>query len=303
MRFKLAEERCVSCIGIHVPKFINDIKQEVNSEFSLETISNFDGLVIESWGPSSRNPEYAKALELLLGRLHNYGVPSIRVFVVSSRLIKAFPDVLDRELFIGGKSISLFNCEVEDLRKSIGKEVAELKEPSSTGRGGNRYKRILIHSPLINRGVWIKLATSSEYGVETAISNLTPTSDRDLLDQQVNAIESFIKVAPLGQDKPVRSSKQSNLIERDPLVKAWVLQEADGLCELCGSNSPFLKDNGKPYLEVHHVHHLANGGSDTVSNAVGVCPNCHRALHHSRKRDEHENGLYGKLERLVRECN
>jgi 5-methylcytosine-specific restriction protein A len=284
-------------------KFIDDNKQEVNSEFSLESISNFDGLVIESWGPSTRNPEYAKAFELVLDRLKIFGVPSIRVFVVSSRLIKAFPNILDREILVGGESILLVNAKTDDLRVKIGKEVAELKESLSTKKGGNRYKRILIYSPLVNRKKWQELATSSQFGIETAISDLVPTSNIDFLDQQVDAIESFVKVAPTGQEKPLRSSKQSNLIDRDPLVKAWILQEASGACELCNSDSPFLKDNGKPYLEVHHVHHLANGGSDTISNAVGVCPNCHRALHYSIKRDELVHALYDKIDRLVDECN
>jgi 5-methylcytosine-specific restriction protein A len=286
-----------------VPKFIDDNKQEVNSEFSLESISNFDGLVIESWGPSTRNPEYAKAFELLLERLKKFGLPSVKVFVVSNRLINAFPNILDREISIDGKSIFLAHTNPEELRVKIGKEVAELKESSSTSKGGNRYKRILIYSPLINRQLWQELATSNKLRSELAISYLLPTSDRDLLDQQVDAIESFIKVAPKGQKKPNKNAKQSNLIDRDPLVKAWILQEAKGVCELCGSNSPFIKDNGKPYLEVHHVLPLANGGSDTISNAVGICPNCHRALHYSKNRDDLANSLYKKVARLVSECN
>ncbi|MDA9558323.1 HNH endonuclease [Vibrio sp.] len=286
-----------------MPKFIDDNKQEVNSEFSLESISNFDGLVIESWGPSTRNPEYAKAFELLLERLKKFGLPSVRVFVVSSRLIKAFPNILDREISIDGKLIFLANTDPEELRVKIGKEVAELKDSPSTSKSGNRYKRILIYSPLINRQLWQELATSNKLRAELAISYLLPTSDRDLLDQQVDAIESFIKVAPKGKKKPNRNAKQSNLIDRDPLVKAWILQEAKGVCELCESNSPFIKDNGKPYLEVHHVLPLANGGSDTISNAVGICPNCHRALHYSKNRHELANSLYKKVARLVIECN
>ncbi|HHZ90859.1 TPA: HNH endonuclease [Candidatus Poribacteria bacterium] len=29
------------------------------------------------------------------------------------------------------------------------------------------------------------------------------------------------------------------------------------------------------YLEIHHLRQLAAGGSDTIQNAVVVCPNCH----------------------------
>lgn len=67
---------------------------------------------------------------------------------------------------------------------------------------------------------------------------------------------------------------------RNPDVVAEVLQRANGVCENCNKPAPFnRKKNGTPYLEVHHRIKLANGGEDTVENAIGVCPNCHRALH------------------------
>ena len=55
---------------------------------------------------------------------------------------------------------------------------------------------------------------------------------------------------------------------RDPLVRAFVLQEASGACECCEREAPFAKDDGSTFLEVHHLRTLANGGSDTPENAV-----------------------------------
>ncbi|WP_374725706.1 HNH endonuclease [Tardiphaga robiniae] len=56
---------------------------------------------------------------------------------------------------------------------------------------------------------------------------------------------------------------------------------ADGVCEECGKEAPFLKESdGKPYLEVHHVTPLSMGGADTIDNTIAVCPNCHRQYHH-----------------------
>jgi len=52
-----------------------------------------------------------------------------------------------------------------------------------------------------------------------------------------------------------------------------------GTCELCDQPAPFTKKNGDPYLEVHHVKQLADGGEDTINNAVALCPNCHRKMH------------------------
>lgn len=68
---------------------------------------------------------------------------------------------------------------------------------------------------------------------------------------------------------------------RNPDVVAEVLLRAAGVCELCGVKAPFLRrSDGTPYLEVHHRVRLADGGADTVQNAVAACPNCHRHEHY-----------------------
>lgn len=67
---------------------------------------------------------------------------------------------------------------------------------------------------------------------------------------------------------------------RNPDVVAEVLLRANGRCESCAKMAPFLRrKDGTPYLEIHHVQRLADGGEDTVENAVALCPNCHRKQH------------------------
>ncbi|UVC27796.1 HNH endonuclease [Pantoea sp. SOD02] len=67
--------------------------------------------------------------------------------------------------------------------------------------------------------------------------------------------------------------------KRNPLVVAEVLALAKGKCQYCLKNAPFRREDGRPYLEVHHVEWLANGGEDSVENAIALCPNCHREAH------------------------
>ena len=38
-------------------------------------------------------------------------------------------------------------------------------------------------------------------------------------------------------------------------------------------------ENGKPFLESHHIVWLSKGGEDTVENSTALCPNCHRKMH------------------------
>lgn len=80
-----------------------------------------------------------------------------------------------------------------------------------------------------------------------------------------------------------------------------MLRQAAGKCECCQKTAPFVSASGDPYLEVHHVLQLADGGSDTISNAVVLCPNCHRELHYGADALQKVQEIYGLVERLVRE--
>ena len=73
---------------------------------------------------------------------------------------------------------------------------------------------------------------------------------------------------------------------RNPDVVVAVLERASGFCETCHLKAPFLRarDNS-PYLEVHHVVRLADGGKDNVGNAIALCPNCHREAHYGVSTD------------------
>ena len=106
---------------------------------------------------------------------------------------------------------------------------------------------------------------------------------------------------PAGVERPEQQRQVSTVYSRDPSVVAWVLNNSRGKCEVCHNEAPFTKLNGDFYLEVHHLRRLADGGSDTVTNAVAVCPNCHRALHYSSDKQKMREHLYGLNFRLIRE--
>jgi 5-methylcytosine-specific restriction protein A len=105
---------------------------------------------------------------------------------------------------------------------------------------------------------------------------------------------------PSGLTSPLRKKAESTVYERSPEVKAWVLKASDFRCESCGTDAPFSKDDGQPFLEVHHVVQLADGGPDIVENAVALCPNCHRALHYASDKDDRIEALYLRVSRLKR---
>jgi 5-methylcytosine-specific restriction protein A len=104
-----------------------------------------------------------------------------------------------------------------------------------------------------------------------------PTADANALSAKVSELRklAYLKM-PSGATHPQLTVKSTSSYVRDPVVKAWVLKVADGICEGCDHPAPFIGNDGLPYLEVHHVMPLASHGSDTPTNAVALCPNCHR---------------------------
>ncbi len=69
------------------------------------------------------------------------------------------------------------------------------------------------------------------------------------------------------------------VFRRNPDVIAEVLERAKGTCEYCEKAAPFIRKSDRtPFLEVHHRIPLAQGGEDTVENAVAP------GLFHSRGR-------------------
>lgn len=78
----------------------------------------------------------------------------------------------------------------------------------------------------------------------------------------------------------VTEEKVANVQVRAEAVRRYALKRANGTCEGCQSAAPFRTKSG-PYLEVHHVFRLADGGPDHPAKVIALCPNCHRRAHYA----------------------
>jgi 5-methylcytosine-specific restriction protein A len=65
---------------------------------------------------------------------------------------------------------------------------------------------------------------------------------------------------------------------RAEAVRRYALVRAAGRCEACGNEAPFATKRG-PFLEVHHVYRVSDGGPDHPAYVAALCPNCHREVH------------------------
>ncbi len=98
---------------------------------------------------------------------------------------------------------------------------------------------------------------------------------------QLSDEELLKKLKQIEARKEKKTPKQitSQRHDRNSYVAAYALRRANGLCQLCGKLAPFIKLNGTPFLEVHHIQWLSEEGLDVPENTVALCPNCHRKMH------------------------
>lgn len=84
--------------------------------------------------------------------------------------------------------------------------------------------------------------------------------------------------------------------KRSREVRRYALLRANGICEACGGAAPFKDQGGLPFLEVHHLHRLADSGPDRPDNVAAICPNCHRRAHLSSDRACFNKSLEKKVQ-------
>lgn len=173
-------------------------------------------------------------------------------------------------------------------------------------------------SPLLSPTLgWVNVPTSEltsvsaeeleacliESGTDTAKfeTSVICTSSEQLKEKAREIILKGKMIKPKGQKHPRSRKSSTTYTERDAKVVAWVKLNSKGYCECCLAPAPFLDNDKQPFLEVHHVKWLTHGGTDTITNTVAVCPNCHRELHYGESKSTLVSRLYSKVGRLIPE--
>jgi len=150
---------------------------------------------------------------------------------------------------------------------------------------GKSYEQIVVDHPDRFPDDVVKIAKERIVQFELA----KPTADRLEIEKKTKGIldqPDMINEPPAGNPTPKKELATGIVFVRDPRVVAYTQKRAKGVCELCRAEAPFKRSDGTPYLETHHVIPLAEGGPDTPSNCVAICPNCHRAVHSASNRQK-----------------
>jgi len=122
----------------------------------------------------------------------------------------------------------------------------------------------------------------------TIVFELTPLesfnedagSEKDQLDAlSLRELRIGAWSASASRRDPVQ--RKQNYYYRSQAIKLYAQKRAHGKCEGCGQPAPFKTKEGTPYLEVHHIRRLSDGGPDDPRWVVAICANCHRRAHYS----------------------
>lgn len=132
-----------------------------------------------------------------------------------------------------------------------------------------------------------------EAGVITAGVSVEPTLP-------VDDFRKLRELAYRAAKTPSKKTKSYTVSERSSIIRVYALARAGGTCECCGGAGPFLNQADQPYLEVHHLRRLTDGGPDSPGGVAAICPNCHREIHHGKLGAEKNVELYRLVQDIER---
>jgi hypothetical protein len=290
---------------------ITDNGQLLDANFLIESTGDGFDLIMDSWGgPNSagrmaRNPDYNRALELLLARLGKIEA-RVHICVLDSRPVQGLP-LTERQLKLPAHPYPIDLSDISDFQRLR----LEIRSAQRTvgGNGGSRIRLRFILPHSWSTSVLETFLVSPGQKVDPTIDPWSepPTAEPELLNARVRTVRAKMSGTspgvlcppPTGSAGGKQTLAAVHRFIRDPNVIAWVLEGAKGTCEVCKKPAPFQRSDGDQFLEVHHVRTLAEGGPDTVDNALAACPNCHRELHYGTNRKVLRTDVIANIARLV----
>ena len=170
-----------------------------------------------------------------------------------------------------GKTVHLFEADGEGYVSYVGEvECLGYHRELRPDRAGNSRQAIVFELAINSLNATDSTRVASSNAPSPSIRQLRRKSLAELRQLAVTGVAA-------SSSKEVRVK---NVRLRSAAVKAYVLQRAGGVCEGCCQPAPFRTTKGEPYLEPHHTTRLADGGPDHPAHVIGLCPTCHRRVHH-----------------------
>ena len=202
---------------------------------------------------------------------------------------------------VGDQTLQRGNLAIHDHVKN-GRDLHLFQ---SYSRGNYRYL-----GQMMVTGYHTRIAPDREGNLrQVIVFELIPFEDSDELEKEMgvelkqdlhqSSIEELRKRATRASSSNADTRQRvQNTYIRSEAIKEYALRRAEGKCEGCGKSAPFLKSDGSPYLEVHHIRRLSDGGPDDPEFVVALCPNCHRRAHYGEDAEDFNCYLEGVVHEI-----
>ncbi len=123
--------------------------------------------------------------------------------------------------------------------------------------------------------------------------------DIDLLTQEKQELATI----DISKEPPER---KEYVVETFVRNVGWAKKAREIYGEFClvpDCKNTFKKEDGSPYIEVHHITPLCNGGEDGVWNLSVLCAHHHKMAHFALKydRDKLQSLLHDKTHAILKE--
>lgn len=169
-----------------------------------------------------------------------------------------------------GRSLHLFEALGKKAGKSLGQRYmgefvcADHSWKEGLDRQGATRKIVVFQLAPVGR--------VDEVAIAGLIEEPLPSSLAEARKLAMQAIAS--------EESSSTGAAMRNLYKRSARVKNYVMLRAEGRCESCREPAPFVRKDGSPYLEPHHINRISDGGLDHPKYVGAICPACHREIHY-----------------------
>ena len=204
-----------------------------------------------------------------------------------------------RGLGIFYNSINIVSTR-DEMENSKGKRLVNGK----LSKGKKESRAISLLSKGSELGICTQFGTKTKYDRLVGINEALQAGLKIRLLKGADADTTVsVPIERITDDEKEGLLKEYNLTryERSHIARRLCLEHYGAVCQICGFDFEKVygkRDNDEPYIEIHHINPLAESSAekgehkvDYVNDLIPVCANCHRMLHHMKKRTLHPSEL------------
>lgn len=200
---------------------------------------------------------------------------------------------------------------------------AENSAFTNIGRGKQQYMCHLADEHAVfflNEAIRLQSNPSVIASLHAALSDIIDDKESEYSAYETEAINEAVQLSnshqkptwkgiPEIQPTTTSPSTGREIPKRDPQRAVDALEHADFLCEFDKKDKTFLRKNGTPYTEPHHLipmskYRLFDHRVDVMENIVSLCSHCHNLLHYGQFKDKKPilDKLYQERKEALNKC-